>query len=95
MDVHQDSVTCAVLLGGDAEPRIERLPGGSNAVRRMFRRLNAYGTPRGCDEASGTGYVLQRSLEHDGFQREVIAPSLVPTNPGCGSRLTWCVRSTG
>lgn len=82
MDVHQDSITAAVLFGNDTEPRIERLPGDLNAVRRMFRRLSEYGSPRSCYEASGAGYVLQRCLEHDGFHCEVIAPSLVPKKPG-------------
>lgn len=82
MDVHQDSITAAILFGDDPEPRIERLPGDLNAVRRMFRRLSEQGTPRSCYEASGAGYVLQRCLEHDGFHCEVIAPSLVPRKPG-------------
>lgn len=82
MDVHQDSITAAILFGNDPEPRVERLPGDLNAVRRMFRRLSKHGTPRSCYEASGTGYVLQRCLEHDGFHCEVIAPSLVPRKPG-------------
>lgn len=82
MDVHQDSITAAVLFGNDPEPRVERLPGDLNAVRRMFRRLSGHGTPRSCYEASGAGYVLQRCLEHDGFHCEVIAPSLVPRRSG-------------
>lgn len=82
MDVHQDSITAAILYGDHPEPRIERLPGDLNAVRRMFRRLSGHGTPRSCYEASGAGYVLQRCLEHDGFHCEVIAPSLVPRKPG-------------
>ena len=82
MDVHQDSITAAILFGDSHEPKIERLPGDLNAVRRMFRRLSKHGTPRSCYEASGAGYVLQRCLEHDGFHCEVIAPSLVPKKPG-------------
>jgi len=82
MDVHQDSITAAILFGNDAQPQVERLPGDLNAVRRMFRRLSEQGTPRSCYEASGAGFVLQRCLEHDGFHCEVIAPSLVPKKPG-------------
>lgn len=82
MDVHQDSITAAILFGNNGEPRVERLPGDLNAVRRMFRRLSKQGTPRSCYEASGAGFVLQRCLEHDGFHCEVIAPSLVPKKPG-------------
>ena len=82
MDVHQDSITAAILYSDDPAPRVERLPGDLNAVRRLFRRLSEHGTPRSCYEASGAGYVLQRCLEHDGFHCEVIAPSLVPRKPG-------------
>ena len=82
MDVHQDSITAAILVGQDNHPQIERLPADLNAVRRMFRRLSLRGTPRSCYEASGAGYVLQRCLEHDGFHCEVIAPSLIPRKPG-------------
>jgi transposase len=82
MDVHQDSITAAILFDDDQQPRVERLPGDLNAVRRLFRRLSEHATPRSCYEASGAGYVLQRALEHDGFHCEVIAPSLVPRRPG-------------
>ena len=82
MDVHQDSITAAILFGDSPEPRVERLPGDLNAVRRMFRRLSEQGSPRSCYEASGAGYVLQRALEHDGYHCEVVAPSLVPRKPG-------------
>jgi transposase len=82
MDVHQDSITAAILFDDSNDPQVERLPGDLNVVRRMFRRLSKHGTPRSCYEASGAGYVLQRCLEHDGFHCEVIAPSLVPKRPG-------------
>jgi transposase len=82
MDVHQDSITAAILFGQDNHAKIERLPADLNAVRRMFRRLSVRGTIRSCYEASGAGYVVQRCLEHDGFHCEVIAPSLIPRKPG-------------
>lgn len=82
MDVHQESITAAILLGDSSEAKIERLPGDLNAVRRLFRRLSARGLLRSCYEASGAGYVLQRALERDGYHCEVIAPSLIPRKPG-------------
>lgn len=82
MDVHQDSITCAVLFGKESAPKIECLPGDLNAVRRMFRHLSKTGPVRSCYEASGAGYVLQRCLERGGFNCDVIAPNLVPREPG-------------
>lgn len=82
MDVHQDSVTAAVLVGDQTTPEVHRLDGDLNSVRRLFRRLEGCGTPRSCYEASGAGYVLQRTLSADGFHCEVIAPSLIPRCPG-------------
>jgi transposase len=82
MDVHQASITAAILHDDGVEPEVVRLPGDLNATRRLFRRLAEKGVPRACYEASGAGYVLQRTLDHDGFHCEVIAPSLIPTRPG-------------
>ena len=75
MDVHQSSITAAILHGDSPEPEVVRLPGDLNATRRLFRRLAEHGTPLACYEASGAGYVLQRTLDHDGFHCEVIASS--------------------
>jgi transposase len=82
MDVHQASITAAILRGDHPEPEVVRLPGDLNAARRLFRRLTNKGVPRACYEASGAGFVLQRTLERDGFHCEVIAPSLIPSLPG-------------
>ena len=82
MDVHQASITAAILHGDDPEPEVVRLPGDLNSARRLFRRLADKGAPRACYEASGAGFVLQRTLERDGFHCEVIAPSLIPSRPG-------------
>lgn len=82
MDVHQSSITLAYLRDDDVQAKVVKLPGDLQALRRQFRRLAKYGTPRACYEASGAGYVLQRRLSQDGFHCEVIAPSLIPKKPG-------------
>jgi transposase len=82
LDVHQSSITAAVLYGDSHEPEVVRMRSDLNAVREFFRRLSQDGSPRSCYEASGAGYVLQRSLGRDGFHCEVIAPSLIPRKPG-------------
>ncbi len=63
LDVHSASITAAILHGDSPDPEIVRLPGDLNATRRLFRKLSAKGVPRACYEASGAGYVLQRSLD--------------------------------
>jgi len=82
LDVHQSSITAAILEGDAHEPEVIRMRSDLNAVRRLFRRLSKTGVPRSCYEASGAGYVLQRALDRDGFHCEVIAPSLIPRKPG-------------
>jgi transposase len=82
MDVHQTSITAAILHGDGVEPQVVHLHGDLNATRRLFRRLAEKGVPRACYEAPGAGYVLQRILDHAGFNCEVIALSLIPTRPG-------------
>ncbi len=81
LDVHQASITAAILYGDNPDPEVVRLPGDLNPTRRLFRHLAENGVPRACYEASGAGYVLQRALDHNGFHCDVIAPSLIPSRP--------------
>lgn len=82
LDVHQKSITAAILFGDSQEPEVIRMGGGLNPVRKLFRSLSEQGTVRSCYEASGAGYVLQRALTRDGFHCDVVAPSLIPRKPG-------------
>ena len=91
LDVHKDSVTIAVLPEGAPAPtHLERLPNDFAKLRRFMDRLIKTGAKAGgdqieiqsCYEASGAGYVLQRSMREWGYSCEVIAPSLIPIRPG-------------
>lgn len=83
MDVHKDSITVAVFRNRDAEPvHVDRLPYDLRKLGRYFQRLQARGTVRACYEASGAGYVLQRSLTQWGIECQLAAPSLIPRRPG-------------
>jgi transposase len=82
LDVHQDSITAAILRGAVMQPEVVRLSGDLMKVRKLFRRLSSEGPVRSCYEASGAGFVLHRVLREDGFHCEVIAPSLIPKKPG-------------
>ena len=83
MDVHQDSITVAVLPAHAAAPsRVDRLPNDLPKLRRYLDRLATEGTLQVCYEASGAGYVLHRAVTEWGYPCVVIAPSLIPTKPG-------------
>jgi transposase len=83
LDVHKDSVTAAVFRNRDPEPlRVDRLPYDLKRIRRYFQRLRALGKVRACYEASGAGYVLQRSLTGWGIECQLAAPSLIPRRAG-------------
>ena len=82
-DVHNDSVMVAVLPEPAKEPTlVERLPNDPKKLRRFFTPQAEKGEIHACYEASGAGYVLQRSMREWGFSCEVIAPSLIPTRAG-------------
>jgi transposase len=83
LDVHKDSITAAVFRDRDPEPlHVDRLPYDHRKIRRYVQRLQAQGTVRACYEASGAGYVLQRSLTEWGVECHLAAPSLIPRRPG-------------
>ena len=83
LDVHKDSVTAAVFRNRESEPlRVDRLSSDLHKLRRYFQRLQAEGTVHACYEASGAGYVLQRSLTEWGIECHLAAPSLIPRRPG-------------
>jgi transposase len=83
MDVHQETVTVAVLPEAAKAPEEPRqLPHDLSKIRKLFARLSKRGTVQACYEASGCGYVLQRALAKWGVACEVIAPSLIPQRSG-------------
>ena len=82
LDVHAESITAAILRPGSEQPEVIKLSSDLMKVRKLFRRLAGHGPVRSCYEASGAGFVLQRTLAGDGFSCEVIAPSLIPRKPG-------------
>lgn len=82
LDVHAESITAAILEGDSQEAQVITLASDLMKVRALFRRLAEKGNVRSCYEASGAGFVLQRTLTRDGFSCDVIAPSLIPRRPG-------------
>ena len=50
LDVHQDSITAAILHPGSDRAEVVRLSGDLMKVRRLFRRLSKKGPLRSCYE---------------------------------------------
>jgi transposase len=83
MDVHQSSLTVAVLPAAAPAPsRVDQIPNDLPKRRRYRARVAEDGVIQACYEASGGGYVLHRALAAWGYPCAVIAPSLIPTKPG-------------
>jgi transposase len=83
LDVHKERIMIAVLPAGAATAtRVDRVANDPKTLKRYFARLAQEGAIRACYEASGAGYVLQRMMQAWGHACEVIAPSLIPQQPG-------------
>ncbi len=84
LDVHKRNVAVAMLLPGRTEPVEWQEPHDATAARRLARRMlrEAPGKVVCCYEAGPTGYVLQRRLRAEKVLCLVVAPSLIPVQPG-------------
>ncbi len=80
-DQHAASVVAAVLLPGQRTPAMHALASDLPTIRRFLERL-ALPTVRCCYEAGPCGFELQRSLQAQGIECEVIAPALIPRRAG-------------
>jgi len=84
LDVHKDSIVIAVADGDRAEPHVvAEIPHDIPRLLKELRRLGKSGaTIRCCYEAGPTGFGLCRALQDAKIDCVVIAPSLVPSQPG-------------
>lgn len=83
VDLHQKSVTMAVHIEKEEEPReVIKLPNEKKALKRFFDRWNERNTIKACYEAGSSGYGFYRWMRGQGYECDVIAPSLVPKKPG-------------
>ncbi len=83
LDVHRDSIAIAVTVR-DGKPA-ESLGSVANDISGLIRRLlglGPAGSLRCFSEAGPTGFGLARRLHAAGIACQVIAPSLVPVQPG-------------
>ena len=84
MDAHAATIRVAVLAPGAERPEEWQLTDELRAVKRLAQRLKrmAPGPVVACYEAGPGGFALQRQLEAEGIECQVIAPALIPTRPG-------------
>ena len=83
MDVHKNSFSAGVLEAGSTTPVIDRIAADDDSLRRLIARFDDPSRVWACYEAGPTGYELARLLRGLGVRCEVIAPSLIPSSPGC------------
>lgn len=83
LDVHRDSIAIAVAVrDGKPAASLGSVPNDVPGLIRRLLRLGPAGSLRCCYEAGPTGFGLARRLHAAGIACEVIAPSLVPVQPG-------------
>jgi transposase len=84
IDAHARALQVAVLVGRADTPIEWTSETDERAVTRLRARLEreAPGAVECCYEAGPSGYSLQRRLTSDRIQCRVIAPSLIPRQPG-------------
>jgi transposase len=84
LDVHKRTVAVAMMLPGQTELVEWQETHDATVARRLARRMlqKAGGPVVCCYEAGPTGYVLQRRLRAEKVMCLVVAPSLIPVQPG-------------
>lgn len=83
LDVHRDSIAIAVAKpGGQPAESLATIPNEFTALLKRLQRLGPVESIRCCYEAGPTGFGLARRLIKAGIACDVIAPSLIPVQPG-------------
>ena len=85
LDVHKDSIAVAYAQGQSADPPVFLGAIGTREadLTKLIRRLQSKrATLRFAYEAGPCGYGLFRDLASQGFDCQVVAPSLIPKKPG-------------
>ena len=84
IDAHTKNLAVAMLVGHERTPTTWTVAKERQAVERLRRTLNrlAPGPIACCYEAGPCGYALHRQLHRDRVRCQVIAPALIPRQPG-------------
>jgi len=83
LDVHKASISVAIADESGPPTTYGRIPNEPSAIRTVLTRLAGPGLElRVAYEAGPTGYALHRQLTRLGIACMVVAPSLIPKQPG-------------
>lgn len=83
LDVHKATISAAIAEESGAPTTYGRIPNDPAAIRTLMTRLGAPRVElRVAYEAGPTGYALYRQLTSMQIQCMVVAPSLIPKQPG-------------
>jgi transposase len=83
MDVSKDKIAVAVADSGREPARYwGEIPNQVEYIRKLIERLGKVEQLQVCYEAGPTGYMLERQLVSMGVACVVVAPSLIPKQPG-------------
>lgn len=84
LDAHKKEHAVSMLLPGRDRAEEWTVRNTAAEIRRMVRRIRrlAPGEVEMCYEAGVCGFALQRQIEAQGVTCKVIAPTLVPVEPG-------------
>lgn len=83
LDVSKEKIAVAVADSGREPARYwGDIPNQVESVRKVLKRIGDPNQMEVCYEAGPSGYVLKRQLESMGVRCVVVAPSLIPRQPG-------------
>ena len=83
LDVHKASISVAIAEASGPPTTYGRIPNEPAGIRTLMTRLGGPGIElRVAYEAGPTGYALHRQLTRLGIACLVVAPSLIPRQPG-------------
>src|ERR1700747_1034449 len=86
LDVHAETIAVAVAEPDGSLRSLGTIANRGESVRKLVKKLGDVEHLRACYEAGPTGYVLYWQLAELGVECAVVAPTLVPVQPGGAGR---------